>query len=76
MCITTDNASNNTVMTVILHAELAKTEIISNYNDLKLKKKLEIVQHLSCLVHVLQLVFDVLFKFVKINSVNNEIQNI
>ena len=76
MCITTDNASNNIVMTVILHAELAKTEIISNYNDLKLKKKLKIVQYLSCLAHVLQLVFDVLLKFVKINSINDEIQNI
>ena len=76
MCITIDNASNNIVMTVILCAELAKTEIMSDYNDLKLKKKLEIVQHLSCLAHVFQLVFDAFLKFVKINSVNDEIQNI
>ena len=76
MCITTDNISNNIVMTVILCAELAKTEVMSDYNNLKLKKKLEIVQHLSCLAHVLQLVFDVLLKFIKINSVNDEIQNI
>ena len=76
MCITIDNTSNNIMMTIILHAELAKTEIISDYNNLKLKKKLEVVQYLSCLVYVLQLVLDALLKFVKINSVNDEIQNI
>ena len=76
MCITTDNISNNIMMTVILHAELAKTEIMSDYNNSELKKKLEVIQHLSCLAHVLQLVLDVLFKFIKINSVNDEIQNI
>ena len=43
MCIIIDNTSNNIVMTVILHAELAKTKITSDYNNLKLKKKLEIV---------------------------------
>ena len=76
MCITTDNVSNNIVMTVILCVELAKTEVMSDYNDLKLKKKLKIVQYLSCLVHVFQLVFDAFLKFVKINLVNDEIQNI
>ncbi len=30
-------------MTVILYAKLVKTEIMSDYNDLKLKKKLEII---------------------------------
>ena len=63
-------------MIVILHAKLAKIEVTSNYNDLKLEKKLKIVQYLSCFAHVLQLVLDVLLKFVKINSVNDEIQNI
>ena len=76
MYITTDNASNNIMMTVILYAELAKTEVMSDYNNLKLKKKLEVVQHLSCLAHVLQLVLDALLKFIKINSVNDKIQNI
>ena len=76
MYITIDNASNNIVMTVILHAELAKIEIMSDYNDLKLKKKLEIVQYLSYFTHMLQLVLDAFLKFIKINSVNNEIQNI
>ena len=33
MCITTDNASNNTVMAVTLRAELAKAEATSDYND-------------------------------------------
>ena len=76
MYITTDNTLNNIVMTIILCAKLAKTEVTSDYNDLKLKKKLEVVQHLSCLAHVLQLVLDALLKFIKINSVNDKIQNI
>ncbi len=43
MCITTNNILNNIMMIIILYAELAKTEVISDYNNLKLKKKLEII---------------------------------
>jgi len=75
MCITTDNASNNTVMAVTLRAELAKAGATSDYNDPELKEKLGVVQHLPCLAHVLQLVLGALLKFAKANPVNDEVQN-
>ncbi len=43
MYIITDNILNNIMMTMILHAELTKIEVTSDYNDSKLKKKLEII---------------------------------
>ncbi len=61
---------------MILHAELVKTEVISDYNNSELKKKLKVVQHLSYLAYIFQLVLDALLKFIKINSVNDEVQNI